>query len=112
MTKYIVIYHAPAEAWEATSSTPKEREESMKAWMQWAANCEDKLIDLGAPLMYGVQINNDGTSKDSDKNVMGYSILQAENMDGAKALLIEHPHLKWNAECTIEVHEVMPIPGM
>jgi len=112
MTKYIVIYHAPAEAWDATSSTPKEREESMKAWMQWASDCGDNLVELGAPLMHGVQMNPDGTSKSSDKNVMGYSILQAENMDKVRALLINHPHLKWNETCTIEVHEVMAIPGM
>lgn len=112
MTKYIVIYHAPADAWEATSSTQEEREESMKAWMQWAGDCGDSLLDLGSPLMNGELINPDGTATKSDKNVLGYSILQAENMDGAKALLVGHPHLKWNATCTIEVHEVMPMPGM
>lgn len=112
MTKYIVIYHAPADAWETTSSTQEEREESVKAWMQWASDCGDRLLDLGAPLMYGIQINPDGTTKTSDKNVMGYSILQTQNLDDAKALLVNHPHLKWDAKCTIEVHEVMPVPGM
>ena len=112
MTKYIVIYHAPADAWEATSSTPEEREESMKAWMLWAGNCGDNLLDLGAPLMNGEQINPDGSSNKSDKNVLGYSILQAENMDEAKSFLVNHPHLKWDVSCSIEVHEVMPMPGM
>jgi len=42
---------------------------------------------------------------------MGYSILQAENMDEAKELLQGHPHLDWNAACEIEVHESLPMPG-
>lgn len=48
-------------------------------------------MDMGTPLMNGQQLNHDGTSKNSDKNVLGYSILQAENMDDAKGLLSEHP---------------------
>jgi len=35
-----------------------------------------------------------------------------ENLDEAKSLLNGHPHLGWNAECAIEVHETMPLPGM
>jgi hypothetical protein len=84
----------------------------MKAWMKWASDCGNGLVDMGSPLMNGVKLNPDGTSKDSDNNVLGYSILQAENMDGAKGLLREHPHLNWDATCSIEVHEVMPLPGM
>ena len=50
--------------------------------------------------------------KKSRKNVNGYSIVQAESLDKAKKLFKGHPHLKANPECTIEIHEVMPIPGM
>ena len=91
---------------------PEDLAEGMKAWMQWAQRCGDKLVDLGAPLMNGKQLNPDGTSQNSEKEVSGYSILQAENMEEAKSLLKGHPHLNWNAYCTIEVHETMPLPGM
>ena len=37
---------------------------------------------------------------------MGYSILQAENMEAAKALLADHPHLAWSPDCEVEVHEM------
>ena len=47
----------------------------------------------------------------SSWQVVGYSILQAENIDDAKALLDGHPHLAWDGACEIEVHEVMPLPG-
>ncbi len=37
---------------------------------------------------------------------------QAKDIEEAKKLLIGHPHLSWNAACSIEVHETMPLPGM
>jgi YCII-related domain len=112
MKKFIVIYHAPAESWDPSNSTPEEREKSMADWMQWAEKCGEKLVDMGSPLMNGQQLNPDGTSKNSDNNVLGYSVLQAEDMEEAKGLLAGHPHLVWNATCSIEVHESMPMPGM
>jgi len=113
MKKFIVIYHAPVDAMKQTAnSTPEEQAKGMEQWMQWAQKCGDKLVDLGAPLMNGQQLSPGGKSTSSDKNVVGYSILQAENLDEAKSLLNGHPHLGWNAECAIEVHETMPLPGM
>lgn len=113
MKKFIVIYHAPMDAMAQTAnSTPEEQEKGMEAWMAWAKKCGNKLVDMGAPLMNGQQLNADGTSRNSEKNVAGYSVLQAENMEEAKALLEGHPHLGWNAACSIELHETMPLPGM
>ncbi len=113
MKKFIVIYHAPADAMEQTANTsPEDQAKGMEMWMQWAQKCGNKLVDLGAPLANGQQLSPDGKSKGSNKNVAGYSILQAENMEEAKALLKGHPHLGWNAACSIEVHETMPLPGM
>lgn len=113
MKKFLVIYHATADAMKQTASMSKEDQaKGMEGWMTWAQKCGDKLVDMGSPLMNGQQLSAEGKSKNSNKDVAGYSILQAENLDEAKALLQGHPHLGWNAECTIEVHETMPIPGM
>jgi len=111
MTKFIVIYHMSESAAEKTkNSTPEEMAEGMKPWMAWAAKCGDALIDMGTPLGGGQKLTQSG-STDSDSNVVGYSILQAENMDEAKKLLDGHPHLEWDAGCAIEVHECLPLPG-
>ena len=113
MKKFIVIYHAPADSMKMTATMSKEEQaKGMEAWMEWAKKCGEKLVDLGAPLANGVSLSPDGTSKPSDKEVAGYSVLQAENMDEAKSLLQGHPHLAWNAACSIEVHEAMPLQGM
>lgn len=110
MKKFLVIYHATNDAMQQmTTATPEEMKKGMEGWMVWAQKCGDKLLDMGAPLMGGQALSPDGTSKDSTYGVNGYSILQAENMNEAKALLQHHPHSTWNAGCTIEVHEVRPL---
>lgn len=113
MKKFIVIYYAPMDAMQQTEgSTPEEQEKGMEAWMVWAKKCGDKLVDLGAPLMNGFKLNPDKSSEQSKKEVTGYSVLQAENMEEAKSLMENHPHLGWNAACSIEIYETMPLPGM
>lgn len=110
MNKYIVIYHAPAEAMQMmANATEEEKMEGMKPWMAWAEKCGSQLVDLGTPLMGGQRLLPDGGAQASTKEVTGYSILQAENMDGAKALLEGHPHLGWHGGCDIEVHECVPL---
>jgi len=113
MKKFIVLYYAPADAQKQTASmTAEQQAKGMELWMQWAKNCGNKLVDLGAPLANGQRLSPDGKSRNSTMNIAGYSVLQAENMEEAKGLLKGHPHLGWNADCNIEVHETMPLPGM
>ncbi len=112
MKKFIVIYHAPAEASMHTNEmTPEQQAEGMEAWMTWAKKCGNNLVDMGSPLANGLSLTSKG-SNTSSKGVTGYSVLQAKDMEAAKALLQGHPHLGWNAACSIEVHETMAIPGM
>jgi len=111
MKKFIVIYHAPAEAVaQMANASPEEMAKGMEPWMAWAAKCGDQLVDLGSPLMGGQKVLPDGTSQNSDREVTGYSVLMAENMEGAKALIEGHPHLAWTGGCEIEIHESMPLP--
>ncbi|MCX6351259.1 MAG: YciI family protein [Bacteroidetes bacterium] len=113
MKKFIVIYHASDDAVKQMASvSPEDQAKGMEGWMTWAQRCGNQLVDMGSPLMGGQALSPDGTSTNSNKSVTGYSILEAENMDDAKALLKGHPHISHGAECSIEVHETLPIPGM
>lgn len=53
---------------------------------------------MGTPLGGGQKLTLSGSSP-SDKDVVGYSFLQAEDMEEAKALLAGHPHLEWTGGC-------------
>ncbi len=111
MTKYVVLYHMPASAMDdVPEQSPEDMQKAMEPWMKWAADCGDALVDLGTPLGNGQAISQGGSTP-SNKDVAGYSILEAESMDAAKALLQGHPHITWNEACSIEVHEAMPLPG-
>lgn len=113
MKNYLVTYHAPAEALAATANqSPEDMAKGMEPWAIWAEKCGDQLVDMGLPLMGGQKLNTDGSSVPSSREVCGYSMLKANSMDEAKALLQDHPHLAWTAGCEIEVHESMPLPGM
>lgn len=113
MKKYIVLYHAPASMMkQAAKVTPAQAKAGMEGWMKWAAKCGKQLLDMGAPLAGGLKLAPDGSATASKKQVTGFSVLEAKSMAEAKKLLKGHPHLKWGADCTIEVHEAQPLPGM
>ena len=113
MKKFIVTFHAPASAMEqmagmATASA-EDQKKAVEPWMAWAERCGSALVDPGSPLMGGQTLSKSGSSS-SGRGVVGYSILQAEDMEAAKALLVSHPHLEWVAGCEIDVHESMHGP--
>lgn len=112
MKKFIVLYHASEDAAKKmASASSDEMKAGMEPWMAWAKRCGEGLLDIGAPLGNGKKVTKTETAP-SDKNVVGYSILQANSIDEAVAMLKGHPHIEWTAGCEIEVHEVLPLPGM
>lgn len=112
MKKYIVLYHAPKGSMENMPKvSPEDMKKNMEPWMVWAKRCGSGLVDLGAPLGMAQKVTSKGAS-DSASTVVGYSVLQAQNMADAVAMLKDHPHNTWMDSCSIEVHESMPLPGM
>ena len=111
MTRYVFIYHAPMTPADATPPTPEQMETVMAEWNNWAGRVGEGMVDFGTPLAGGTRVTNDGTSP-STRDVAGYSIIEAADMDAALALAKGHPHLMMPGGCEIEVHEAQPIPGM
>ncbi len=111
MTKYVFIYHAPTTPADATPPSPEQMESVMGAWNDWAGRVGDGLLDFGTPLAGGVRVSNDGNSP-STREVAGYSILEAPDLDAALELAKNHPHLMMPGGCEIEVHEAQAVPGM
>jgi hypothetical protein len=110
LKKFIVLYHADSSAMEQMqNASPEDMKKGMEPWEAWAKKCGSYLVDMGTPLSGGQRLTASGSSP-SEKNVVGYSVLQANTMEEAKALLDGHPHLGWAAGCEIEVHESMPLP--
>jgi hypothetical protein len=110
VTKFVFVYHAPQPPADATPASHEEMEKVMQGWNDWAARVGSGMVDFGSPLDHGTRVTPDGTSA-SDRQVVGYSIIEASDMDAALALAQGHPHLNMPGGCEIEVHEAQPVPG-
>jgi len=111
MTKFVFIYHAPPMPENAPQPSPEEMQGVMQAWNDWAGRVGDGMVDFGTPLDGGLRVTPEGTSP-SDRQVAGYSIIEAADREAALALAKGHPHLNMPGGCEIEVHEALPVPGM
>jgi hypothetical protein len=112
MTKFIFVYHAPMSPADAAPPDPEQMQEVMGQWMAWAGKVGDGMVDFGTPLANGVRVTADGGTSPSTREVAGYSIIEADDMDAALALAKDHPHLNMPGGCEIEIHEALPVPGM
>lgn len=112
MSKFVFIYHAPMTPAEATPPSPEDMEAVMGDWNAWAAKVGNGLVDFGTPLANGVRVSPGGATAPSQREVAGYSIIEADNLDAAVELAKVHPHLNMPGGCEIEVHEGQEIPGM
>ena len=54
----------------------------------------------------GLRVGVSGSSQ-GDANVTGFSILEAESMEAAIAMVQSHPHLRYAEGCEIEVREYL-----
>ena len=106
MSRFVVLYRAPMTAREQMS---KATPEDGNAWMGWFGECGDALVDMGAMLDVGLRVGVSGSSQ-GDTNVTGFSILEAESMEAAIAMVQSHPHLRYAEGCEIEVREYLTPP--
>jgi hypothetical protein len=112
MPRFLFVYHAPMPPADAAPPDPEEMAEVMGAWNAWAGEVGDRMVDFGTPLGGGVRVDGDGATSPSTREVAGYTVLEADDLDAALALAKVHPHLRMPGGCEIEVHEALPIPGM
>jgi len=71
-------------------------EEIGKAWGDWFSSIGDKFVDTGNPFMSGMEITADGKETDLPldlQSITGYSIINATDMDEAKALARTNPSI-------------------
>jgi hypothetical protein len=115
MKKFVALYLAPASAIEQMKehmkkAGPEQAKAGMELWMKWAKQHERSIVELGAPLGKTKKITASGAS-DTRNDVTGYSIVQAETHDAAAKMFEGHPHFHVPGG-SVEVLEVMPIPGV
>lgn len=108
MSRYVVLYHAQTSASEQMQQSEDEGQAEMQAWMDWAQNAGDALVDMGTPLGATAVVSADGRA-DEASTAVGYSILEADDLDVAAAMMQGHRHRRIG---TIHIHETLVVPGM
>ncbi len=112
MKKFLVLYKAPQSAFEQMKkATPEQQKAGMDAWMGWSKKASGSIVDMGAPLGQTVKVTKGGAVSPTKNDLGGYSIVQGESKEAVAASLKEHPHFMM-PDGSIEVVELMPIPGM
>lgn len=94
MRKFLFLYYGH---WEPTP-------EAMSAWQNWFASVGDSLVDSGSPLGAGREVTHTGTREITPDMApaVGYSIVNAENMQAAEKLLEGCPIIT-----SVRVYEAM-----
>jgi hypothetical protein len=110
MSKFILLYNGPA--------TPPEQmdkelvQKIMGNWKTWMEKLGPAMVDMGQPMANGKSVVDDG-SEGQPLLLTGYSIIEAANMDEAVKLVDGHPFLSdKTGKFSVEVFELMPVPGM
>jgi len=107
MSKYLYLYRGPATPMQ--DLTPEQHAEQMEAWGQWITRLGPSLTDAGAPFGARTALADDGSSP-APGELNGYSIVEADSLDAAKALANKHPFLtEGKGRFSVEVFELVPM---
>ena len=107
MSKYLLLYRGPATPME--DFTPEQSAEQMKAWGDWMGRVGSALVDGGAPFGQRIAVSDDGTNP-APGDLNGYTIVEADSVDGARALTDGHPFLsEGKGRFTVEIFELVPM---
>ncbi|HEY1665013.1 MAG TPA: hypothetical protein VGG54_04925 [Trebonia sp.] len=109
MSKFMILYRAPASAREQMeNATPEQRRAGLEAWRAWASRVDYAIADLGSPLAHTTHV---GPGTASTDGVAGYTILQAGSADEVETILDGHPHLTMPG-ASVEVLEIIPMDDL
>jgi hypothetical protein len=102
MKKFLVTYH---DAGAPVNPDPEMMQKVKAAFGAWLAEAGSAVVDPGAPVRTVAQVAK-GTPATATE-IGGFSIVQAESVDAAKALLAKHPFVARGG--TLQVNEVLVI---
>ena len=111
MKNFILLYNGHAT--DAKDMSDEARNAVMAKWGAWMGKVGNDLINVGQPMVKeGVSVVDDGSFK-TPTELNGFSIIQAEDMEKAKAMINDHPFLSdKTGKFSVDIYELMPTPKM
>ena len=108
MPDFMLIYKG--EATDMSQMTEDESQAVMAKWGEWMEKVGPAMRDIGAPFGQSSSLVDDG-SDGTAAPLTGYSIVEADDMSGARALAEGHPFLsEGKGDYAIDIYELMPVP--
>jgi hypothetical protein len=105
MAKFIYLYRGPATP--VSDQTPERGAERMAAFGAWMEKVGEALVDVGAPFSRSVSVRDDGTEGTAGE-LIGYSIVEADDLAAARALTDGLPFLSGSdGRCAVEIFELL-----
>jgi hypothetical protein len=102
MSNYLFVYYG-----RMMATTPAEQKKSMDVWMEWFGKLGKAVVDGGAPTKPGKIVSKSGVKAISQNMVSGYSIIKADNLDGAVSMAKTCPIIPEGGQ--IGIYEVLPM---
>jgi hypothetical protein len=104
MTKFIYLYRGPA-----PDLMPEQHTDRTNAFGAWMKSVSAALIDVGSPFGASTSVRDDGTEGPAG-DLIGYTIVEADDLSTAKALTDGLPFLSGSdGRCTVEIFELLPM---
>lgn len=105
MTHFFIGYHGGVQP-----ETPEEGKALMGKWMDWVKGLGPAMINPGTPLGISMTVGVDGANEGFENALMGFSVVDAENMDAALKIAQDCPHLLMKG-ATLQVAEMKQMPA-
>lgn len=106
MAKFIYLYRG-----SVPDLPPEQQAERMAAFAGWMEMVGPALVDGGSPFGASVSVCDDG-SETTAGALIGYTIVEASDLAGAKALTAGLPFLSsGDGSCAVEIFELLSLAG-
>jgi hypothetical protein len=107
MAKFIYLYRGPATP--MADLTPEQGAERKAAFGAWMEKVGAALVDVGSPFGASASVRDDGTEGTAG-DLIGYTIVEADDLAAAKALTAGLPFLSdSDGKCAVEIFELVPM---
>jgi hypothetical protein len=104
MAKFIYLYRGPQ-----PDLTPEQDTDRTAAFGTWMQRVGAALTDVGNPFGASASVRDDGTEGPAG-DLIGYTIIEADDLPTAKALTDGLPFLTGSdGSCAVEIFELLPM---
>jgi hypothetical protein len=110
MAKFLALYMGAADGSRPAQPSPDSIAKGLAAWQKWMADHASQVVDTGGPLGKTKKTSKAGVA-DTSNTIAGYVIVDAPSHAAAAKLFENHPHFTIFPGDSVEIMEVMPVPG-